>query len=88
MFLLAPYFFSRAARIETQAERNSATHANKEATASCSWGAAKQYQPAEDPSTERGEVMLSQETAAPNYQIQIWPIDRLVFYARNPRDPL
>jgi ParB-like chromosome segregation protein Spo0J len=29
--------------------------------------------------------MLSQETAAPNYQIQAWPIDRLVFYARNPR---
>src|SRR5438105_8649919 len=29
--------------------------------------------------------MLSQETAAQTLQIQIWPIDRLVFYARNPR---
>jgi hypothetical protein len=29
--------------------------------------------------------MLSQETAAPIHQIQIWPIERLVFYARNPR---
>jgi hypothetical protein len=29
--------------------------------------------------------MLSQETAAQTSQIQIWPIDRLVFYARNPR---
>src|SRR5690349_20243346 len=29
--------------------------------------------------------MLSQETAAQNLQIQTWPIDRLVFYARNPR---
>jgi len=29
--------------------------------------------------------MLSQETTAPNYQIQIWHIDKLVFYARNPR---
>ena len=28
--------------------------------------------------------MLSQETAAQELQIQIWPIDRLVFYARNP----
>ncbi len=28
--------------------------------------------------------MLSQETAQ-TPQIQIWPIDRLVFYARNPR---
>jgi hypothetical protein len=27
--------------------------------------------------------MLSQETAA--LQIQIWPIDKLVFYGRNPR---
>jgi DNA modification methylase len=29
--------------------------------------------------------MLRQETAAQTPQIQIWPIDRLVFYARNPR---
>jgi DNA modification methylase len=29
--------------------------------------------------------MLSQETAAQTPQVQIWPIDRLVFYARNPR---
>src|SRR5437667_4337457 len=29
--------------------------------------------------------MLSQETAPQDLQIQIWPIDRLVFYARNPR---
>jgi len=29
--------------------------------------------------------MLSQETAAQIPQIQFWPIDRLVFYARNPR---
>jgi len=29
--------------------------------------------------------MLSQETATQDLQIQIWPIDRLVFYARNPR---
>src|SRR5580700_7677444 len=29
--------------------------------------------------------MLTQETAAQTPQIQIWPIDRLVFYARNPR---
>jgi ParB-like chromosome segregation protein Spo0J len=29
--------------------------------------------------------MLSQGTTAPNLQIQTWPIDRLVFYARNPR---
>ena len=29
--------------------------------------------------------MLSQETAVPNQQIQAWPIDRLIFYARNPR---
>jgi ParB-like chromosome segregation protein Spo0J len=29
--------------------------------------------------------MLSQETAIQALQIQIWPIDRLVFYARNPR---
>ena len=29
--------------------------------------------------------MLSQETAAQTPQTQIWPIDRLVFYARNPR---
>src|SRR3954452_1333661 len=29
--------------------------------------------------------MLSQETAAQNTQTQIWPIDKLVFYARNPR---
>jgi ParB-like chromosome segregation protein Spo0J len=29
--------------------------------------------------------MLSQETAAQDLQIQIWPIDRLVFYVRNPR---
>src|ERR1700733_2768507 len=29
--------------------------------------------------------MLSQETAVQSWQIQIWPIERLVFYARNPR---
>src|SRR5260370_35686137 len=29
--------------------------------------------------------MLSQETTAQEWRIQIWPIDRLVFYARNPR---
>src|ERR1700686_760849 len=29
--------------------------------------------------------MLSQETAAQQGQIQIWSIDRLVFYFRNPR---
>src|SRR3981189_3655359 len=29
--------------------------------------------------------MLSQETAAQIPQIQIWPIDRLIFYTRNPR---
>src|SRR5215471_15103815 len=29
--------------------------------------------------------MLSQETATQLLQIEIWPIDRLVFYARNPR---
>jgi DNA modification methylase len=29
--------------------------------------------------------MLSQETTAQIPQVQIWPIDRLVFYARNPR---
>ena len=29
--------------------------------------------------------MLSQDTAIENLQIQVWPIDRLVFYARNPR---
>src|SRR5450755_4417146 len=29
--------------------------------------------------------MLSQETAVQTPQVQIWPIDRLVFYARNPR---
>jgi hypothetical protein len=29
--------------------------------------------------------MLSQNTAKQNLQIEIWPIDRLVFYARNPR---
>jgi ParB-like chromosome segregation protein Spo0J len=29
--------------------------------------------------------MLSQEKVVPNQQIQIWPIDKLVFYARNPR---
>jgi DNA modification methylase len=29
--------------------------------------------------------MLPQETTTQNHQIQIWPIDRLVFYARNPR---
>ena len=28
--------------------------------------------------------MLLQEAAAQTLQIQIWPIDRLVFYARNP----
>ena len=29
--------------------------------------------------------MLSQETAVPNQQIHAWRIDRLIFYARNPR---
>jgi DNA modification methylase len=29
--------------------------------------------------------MISQETAQKDIQIQIWPIDRLIFYARNPR---
>src|ERR1039457_5094784 len=29
--------------------------------------------------------MLSQETAAHNPQILIWPVDRLIPYARNPR---
>jgi ParB-like chromosome segregation protein Spo0J len=29
--------------------------------------------------------MLSQETAAQTPHVQIWPIDRLIFYARNPR---
>src|SRR5438270_8068476 len=29
--------------------------------------------------------MLSQETASQQWQIQIWPINRLVLYARNPR---
>src|SRR5580704_7452202 len=29
--------------------------------------------------------MLSQETAVLNHQVQTWPIDKLVFYARNPR---
>src|SRR5438477_7715258 len=29
--------------------------------------------------------MLSQETASQQWQIQIWPIDKLVLYARNPR---
>src|ERR1700720_2181524 len=29
--------------------------------------------------------MLSQETAVQSWQIQIWPIDRLIIYARNPR---
>src|ERR1051326_4166580 len=29
--------------------------------------------------------MLSQETAVPNQEVQFWSIDRLVFYARNPR---
>src|SRR5271169_5148466 len=29
--------------------------------------------------------MLSQDTTAQTHQIHIWPIDRLVFYARNPR---
>src|SRR5260370_22769791 len=29
--------------------------------------------------------MLSQETTAQEWRIQIWPIDRLIFYARNPR---
>src|SRR5271167_3224131 len=29
--------------------------------------------------------MLSQESTAQNLQIQIWLLDRLVFYARNPR---
>src|ERR1700683_546160 len=28
--------------------------------------------------------MLSQESTAQNLQIQVWPIDRLGFYARNP----
>jgi len=29
--------------------------------------------------------MLAQETTTQNHEIQIWPIERLVFYARNPR---
>src|SRR6202045_4405463 len=29
--------------------------------------------------------MLSQGTAAQQYKIEIWPIEKLVFYARNPR---
>src|SRR5690242_9747906 len=29
--------------------------------------------------------MLSQQPAVHNQEIQIWPIDRLIFYARNPR---
>src|SRR3954463_3626909 len=29
--------------------------------------------------------MLSQETAVHNQEIQIWPVDRLIFYIRNPR---
>src|SRR5580700_11066249 len=29
--------------------------------------------------------MLSQKTPTQNHQIRIWPIDRLVFYSRNPR---
>src|SRR5260370_23854474 len=29
--------------------------------------------------------MLSQETTAQEWRIQIWPIDRLIPYARNPR---
>src|SRR5580700_9782716 len=29
--------------------------------------------------------MLAQETTAQTHQIEIWPIDRLIFYARNPR---
>ena len=29
--------------------------------------------------------MLTQQAAAQTHQIHIWPIDRLVFYARNPR---
>src|SRR3954466_4432111 len=29
--------------------------------------------------------MLSQQPAVHNQEIQIWPIDRLVFYVRNPR---
>jgi DNA modification methylase len=29
--------------------------------------------------------MLSQESAAQTHEIQIWPIDKLVFYSRNPR---
>src|SRR5436853_6354027 len=29
--------------------------------------------------------MLSQDTALQNLQIQTWPIDRFVFYGRNPR---
>jgi hypothetical protein len=48
-------------------------------------GPASRAHPAEDSSTKPGEVMLSQETSAQTPQIQIWPIDRLVFYARNPR---
>jgi hypothetical protein len=30
--------------------------------------------------------MLSQQTAVQTPQIQFWPIDWLVFYARNPRE--
>jgi hypothetical protein len=29
--------------------------------------------------------VLKQQVAAQAHQIQIWPIDRMVFYARNPR---
>ncbi|MGA7413387.1 MAG: hypothetical protein WBW33_23130, partial [Bryobacteraceae bacterium] len=29
--------------------------------------------------------MLTQQAAAQTHQIHTWPIDRLVFYARNPR---
>ena len=29
--------------------------------------------------------MLSQDTMAQTHQVQTWPIDRLIFYARNPR---
>src|ERR1039458_7215261 len=29
--------------------------------------------------------MLSQETTAQSWQVQLWPIERFVFYVRNPR---
>jgi hypothetical protein len=48
-------------------------------------GPAPRALPTKDFSTKRGEVMLSQETTAQIPQIQTWRVDRLIFYARNPR---